>query len=175
MLKLFGTVMDTIARWSDEAAKVLLLAILVLINLEVVVRYAFRSSTLISDELCGYMLCWLTLLSFLHAARRDYFIRVQFATDAMNARWRNFSGVIAAACGLFVSAVACYATIRMVGNAWRFNSVSNQYLAAPLYIPAGIMPVAYALLALCYLEEILRRMFGLKVEEHDALEGLERS
>lgn len=177
MLKSFGRALDVVARWCDEIAKVLLLAILVLINLEIVVRYAFRSSTLISDEMSGYMLCWLTLLSFLHAARRDYFIRVQFATNMMSPKWRNFSGILAALCGLILSVVVCYASIRMVGNAWRFHSVSNQYLAAPLYIPAGIMPAAFGLLALCYLEEILRRIFDPTLEEpqHNIIEGLERS
>lgn len=177
MLKQFGAVMDVIARWFDEVAKVLLLAILVLINVEIIVRYLFRSSTLISDELSGYMLCWMTLLSFLHAARKDYFIRVQFATNAMSPRWRNYSAIVAALCGLFVSVVICYATVRMVDNAWRFHSVSNQYLAAPLYIPAAIMPLAYGLLALSFLEEILRRIFRPRLDEpeHSIVEGLERS
>ena len=126
MLKLFGTVMDAIARCFDQVAKVLLLAILVLINVEIVVRYVFRSSTLISDEMSGYMLCWMTLLSFLHAARRDYFIRVQFATNRLNSRWRNITGIVAAICGLIVSSIVCYASFKMVQTAWRFHSTVSR-------------------------------------------------
>ena len=177
MLKRFGTVMDAIARFFDEIAKVLLLAIFALINIEVIVRYVFRSSTLISDEMSGYMLCWMTLLSFLHAARQDYVIRVQFATNQLGPRGRNFAAIVAALCGLIVSAIVCYASFKMVQTAWRFHSVSNQYLAAPLYIPGAIMPFAYGLLTLCYLEEILRRIFGPPAEEptHTTIEGLERT
>ena len=42
------------------------IALLVLINVEVVARYLFARSTLIADEYGGYLMAWITLLGSGH-------------------------------------------------------------------------------------------------------------
>jgi TRAP-type C4-dicarboxylate transport system permease small subunit len=78
----------------------------------------------------------------------------------MGARWRNGAHIIAALCGIGVCFIISYATWHIVNLSWRFNSTSNQYMGTPLYIPQIVMPVAYGLLGLGFLEEVLRRAFG---------------
>ena len=56
---------------------VMLVAMAMLINVEVVARYGFNTSTLIADEYGGYLFVWMTLLGFAHALRTGQFLRVE--------------------------------------------------------------------------------------------------
>lgn len=139
----------------------LLICLLVLINVEVIARYVFNTSTLIADEYGGYFMAWITMLGAVHILRADRHLTMTAVVDRLSPRGRNIAGIVAAIIGLAVSAVLLYATCVLVGNTMRFGTRSIQPSATPLMWPQLIMPFGYALLCLAYVEEIARRLRGL--------------
>ena len=142
-------------------AAVLLVALLVLINVEVAARYLFRGSTLIADEYGGYLMAWITMLGAVHLLRADRHLTMNWMVDKLSPRAQNSVGICAALIGLAISAVLLYATCLLVAGSARFGTTSIQPSATPLVWPQLILPIGYALLCLAYVEEILRRLLGL--------------
>lgn len=94
-------------RWSARAASWLyrigvygsLPALLVLVTLEVVLRYAFNAPLQWSRDVNGLLLL-ITLFSALpHAWDRGYHIRMEIIYTRMSARWRSAADVLSALAG----------------------------------------------------------------------------
>jgi TRAP-type C4-dicarboxylate transport system permease small subunit len=107
------------------------------------------------------MFCWLTLLGFLYAARNDRFIRVDFLVNRLKGIGRDVADIAASACGFALSAIVCYATVKLAYTSYLFHATSSQYSETLLVIPQSIMPVAYFLLAVVYAEGIVRGVLRL--------------
>lgn len=142
-------------------ADLLLVALLVLINVEVVARYGFGRSTLIADEYGGYLFVWITMLGALHLLRSDKYLMMTWAVDKLGPAARNRIAIGSAMIGLVVSLVSLHAAIGLVQISWRFGSLSIQPSATPLVWPQLVLPLGYGVLVLAYAEEILRRCLGL--------------
>jgi len=142
-------------------AGVLLVALLILINVEVAARYVFGGSTLVADEYGGYLMAWITMLGAIHLLRADRHLAMTWMVDRLSPRLQNLAGMGAALIGLGVSVVLLHATFLLVASSARFGTTSIQPSATPLVWPQLILPLGYALLCLAYIEEILRRLLGL--------------
>ena len=142
-------------------AGLLLVAMLILINVEVVARYVFGGSTLVADEYGGYLMAWITMLGAIHLLRADRHLTMTWMVDRLSPRVQNLVGICAALIGLVISGVLLYSTYLLVASSVRFGTTSIQPSATPLVWPQLILPLGYALLCLAYVEEILRRLLGL--------------
>ena len=142
-------------------AGLLLIALLILINVEVVARYIFGTSTLVADEYGGYLMAWITMLGAIHLLRADRHLMMTWMVDKLSPRAQNLVGICAAIIGLAISAVLLYATYLLVASSARFGTTSIQPSATKLVWPQLILPIGYALLCLAYVEEIVRRLLGL--------------
>ena len=139
----------------------LLLAVMaVLINVEVVARYVFNSSTLIADEYSGYLFVWSTLLAFGYAFHAGQFLRVDAVVHRFRGRTKAASELLAAVAGLAVSAICVYATWQLFEASWRFGTRSIQPSATPLWIMQIALPFSFAWLALLYVATIARIVSG---------------
>jgi TRAP-type C4-dicarboxylate transport system permease small subunit len=166
-MKRLGQVFAAFEAALGRLAAFLLIALLVLINVEVAARYVFNTSTLIADEYGGYLMAWMTMLGAVHILRADRHLTMTALVDRLSPRGQNVAGVVAALIGLAISAVLLYATCVLVGNTARFGTRSIQPSATPLLWPQLIMPLGYALLCLAYVEEIARRLYGLPPRRED--------
>jgi len=155
--------LDGLARLLHVVAVACLAAMVVLINTEILLRYLFGTSTLVADEYSGYLFSWIALLGFYVTARGGHFLRVEFGLQRLPPRGREAALLIGAAIGLGISVVLCDASWRLTHASWRFGSTSGQYSETPLYLPQGVMVAAFGLLAIAYLDELVRhgrRLFG---------------
>jgi TRAP-type C4-dicarboxylate transport system permease small subunit len=162
-----GRILAAIEAALGHIAGFLLVALLALINVEVVARYVFNTSTLIADEYGGYLMAWITMLGAVHILRADRHLTMTAFVDRLSPRAQNVAGIVAAVIGLGICLVLLYATGVLVGNSARFASRSIQPSATPLLWPQLILPVGYALLSLAYVEEIARRLRGLPPRRED--------
>ena len=154
-------------------AGLLLVALLILINVEVAARYLFGGSTLVADEYGGYLMAWMTMLGAVHLLRADRQLSMTWLVDRLSPRAQNMVGICAAVIGLGISAVLLYSTSLLVAGSARFGTISIQPSKTPLVWPQLILPIGYALLCLAYAEEILRRLLGLAPRRGDEVgEGL---
>jgi TRAP-type C4-dicarboxylate transport system permease small subunit len=156
-----GRILAAIESALGRLAGFLLIALLILINVEVVARYVFNTSTLVADEYGGYLMAWMTMLGAVHLLRSDQHLTMTAFVDRLSPRARNVAGIVGAIIGLGVCVVLLYATGVLVGSTARFGTRSIQPSATPLMWPQLVMPAGYALLCLAYVEEILRRVRGL--------------
>jgi TRAP-type C4-dicarboxylate transport system permease small subunit len=166
-MKRIGRMLAATEAALGHVAGLLLIALLVLMNVEVVARYVFNTSTLIADEYGGYLMAWITMLGAVHILRADRHLTMTAFVDRLSPRARNRAGIVSALIGLGICVVLLYATSVLVGNSARFGSRSIQPSATPLVWPQLIMPLGYALLCLAYVEEIARRLRGLPPRRDD--------
>jgi TRAP-type C4-dicarboxylate transport system permease small subunit len=147
----------------------MLVALLILTNIEVIARYLFNGSTLVADEYGGYIMAWITMLGAVHLLRADRQLSMTWLVDKMSPRLQNVVGICAAVIGLGVSAVLLYSTFILVAGSARFGTISIQPSKTPLVWPQLILPLGYGLLCLAYLEEIFRRILGLAPRRSDVM------
>lgn len=164
-----GRVLGAVERALEGLACVLLVALLVLTNVEVAARYGFNRSTLIADEYGGYAMAWMTMLGAVHLLRADRHLSMTSIVDRLGPRGQNILGFIAALIGLVISAVLLYATSLLVLASAKFGTVSIQPSRTPLVWPQLILPVGYVLLCAAYLEELLRRALGYSPRRSDTI------
>lgn len=140
-------------RWTAatcDFAGVLLVAIAVLVNVEVVARGVFNTSTLIADEYSGYLFTWLTLLGLGYALQQGTFLRVEGLIERLPPRGRAWADFVSALVGLVVAAICTYSTALLVLSTYRFGTVSIQPSATPLWMPQAVLPVAFLVLVVIY-------------------------
>ncbi len=157
LLRTYRAILDGITWWFSAAARVFLVLMLLLIVLEIILRNFFLISTKVSDEYSGYLACWATLCGFLHAARNDYFIRVEFLLNRLTGRRREATLLFGSVCALLVTIVVLYACTMLVWNSYRFHATSQQYSETLMAIPQALLPIAYFLLGVVFVEDIVRR------------------
>jgi len=141
----------------------LLLALAGLVNVEIGLRYLLGGSTLVADEYGGYLFVWLTLLGFGHALRSGQFLRVEAALERFGPRLRVACAALGAAVGLGVAAITTHACYGTVALSLRFNTLSIQPSATPLWLPQAIMSLTFGWLCILYLDTLvrsLRELFG---------------
>ena len=160
--------MVNLGRWLDRVSSLLgafsswlLLALIALINIEIILRYCFNTSTLFADEYSSYIFVWLTLLGFGQALRSGLFLRVDVFVNKFGTWGKCFCELIAAACGLFVSIVTAYACIKIVHSSFYFGSVSIYYSATPLWMVQIILPIGMGWLCLLYLDIFFRNLIRI--------------
>jgi len=129
-------------------ASILIAMMVVLMNLEVFLRYALSTSIKISEEYSGYFFAAATMFGFYPALLHGRFLRISAVVSRLPLRPR---AIWELAVGL-VSAIFC---LVIVSQTWvlfttsrEFNSVSEQYSATPLMYPQIILPAAWLLLAI---------------------------
>jgi TRAP-type C4-dicarboxylate transport system permease small subunit len=150
-----------------KVSGVMLLALLVLMNVEIVARYVFSTSTLLADEYGGYFYAWIVLLGSVHLLRSDKYLTVTLLTDRLSPGGRNVAAIFAGLIGLGVSLVSLSSTFSIVHQTWMFSTRSMQPSATPLIYPQAAMLIGYSLLSLAYVEEILRRLLGMAPRRSD--------
>jgi len=148
--------LDRISDGLCSVASCLLLVMVGLINVEVLLRYGFQTSTLIADEYSGYLFVWLTLLGFAHALRSDAFIRVEVLVDRCGVRARAACEALSSIIGLLVVGVLAYAGWLHFAGSFHFGSRSIQPSSTPLWCVQIAVPLGLGWLCLLYTDALIR-------------------
>jgi TRAP-type C4-dicarboxylate transport system permease small subunit len=133
-------------------SEVTVVAMMMIIIAEVLLRKFFHYSLDIADELGGYMLVAFAFFSLSICQARNAFHQVEFLQARLSPRWRTLSTLMFDVISLVFVAILLWQLGRLVGISWRtgetsINSLLNTYLT-PLWIPRLTMPIGAA--ALCY-------------------------
>lgn len=139
----------------------MLAAMAVLINVEVIARYALNTSTLVADEYSGYLFVWCTLLGFGYALQTGQFLQVRAIVTRLPLAGQRAADLVAAVGGLALCLVCAEATWSLLLASWRFQTRSIQPSGTPLWIVQVVLPFAYAWLALLYAHTVLRLVRGV--------------
>ncbi len=147
---------DAIARVSLIVACVLVAAIFVLINVEVICRYAFGVSTLISDEYSAYGFAVMVYLGMVYAVHHELLIRIDVPGGWQRMVARPALKLLAAIATLSLNIVLLYAASITFAASWRFQSRSIQVSKTLLAWPQGLMLVALGTLVVVSVALVIR-------------------
>jgi TRAP-type C4-dicarboxylate transport system permease small subunit len=167
LINMFGRVLHVCEGLALKLSAILMVALLTLMNVEIIMRYVFRKSTLLADEYGGYFYAWIVLLGAVHLLRSDKYLTVTLVTDRLTPSGRNAAAMFAGMIGLAVSLVSLSSTWSIVEQSWMFGTRSMQPSETPLIYPQFAMLIGYGMLSLAYVEEILRRLFGMRPRRSD--------
>jgi len=144
--------LDRFTHWvgktTTAVAAVLLLAMFVLINVEVAMRYLLGASTLVADEFAGYMFAALVYLGMNRAIHTETLITVEL--PGAWARWMASAPVrcVKALLTLGLHLALLHAATLTFLMSLRFQSRSIQYSRTLLAWPQAIVVLGLALVCL---------------------------
>ena len=147
-LERMARALGRVADFGMAISAVAVVVMTLLITVEVVGRNLFRFSTLIADEMAGYLLVVVTFLGLAGTLRSGGFIRVD--TYRSRARGRGRAALDLTIYGLAAAYMAVLDRYlwHFALDSYRFKSTSIYFTQTPLWIPHSLMALGGSLLLL---------------------------
>jgi len=135
-----------------------LVAMIVIINTELVTRNVFGFSFYMSDEYGGYLLVALTFLSLPQCILHASFHRVTFVLHRLPRPIREAVLVAFNVVALAFALVILWQATALVINSRSLNATAPTLLMTPLWIPQLLMPIGMAATSVTLARLLLRRL-----------------
>lgn len=147
---------------SEWLSSLALVAMILLIGSEAIVRNVFGGSLQVTDEICGYLLVAVTFLSMSVSESHGAFHRVELVQARLGPVARIRMQIVFDACSLLASALIAWQVSRLSFNALRAEDVAPTPLQTPLWIPQLVMGVGMVLLCFALLRSMAAKYRRLK-------------
>jgi TRAP-type C4-dicarboxylate transport system permease small subunit len=155
-----GAVVDRVGTAAMVVSALAVAVMAALVTVEVLARSLASVSTLIADEMAGYLLVVLTFFGLAESLRAGAFIRVEFVDHWLGARARRRLETVLLVVALAYTVFLAWEFWGLVAQSYRFGSTSLQVSRTPLWIPQTCMAIGTSILALQLVAETLRRLAG---------------
>ena len=119
-----------------------------LVTFEVLLRTFANRSTLVADEMAGYLLVAMTFLGLAPSLRGGAFIRIDTYRDRLRGGARRALDVTLVAVALAYAITVDWYLWDLLAGTWRLGTTSIQVSRTPLWIPQAVMAVGGLLLIL---------------------------
>ena len=152
-------------RLCQRLCELALVASVVMIGAEVIVRALFHFSFEVTDEVGGYLLVAISFLSLPVSQVHHGFHHVEFVQARLSRCGRAWSRLIFDLVCVFCVAILVWQLVRLELGTWRAEDVAPTILGTPLWIPRLAMPLGAAVLLLTLLRTLLgdwRRIAALR-------------
>lgn len=152
-----GALARSIERLSAFLAHVSALGVglmMVLIVVDVALRTFASTSTMIADEVSGYLLVLVAYFAYAEALKKDGHVRVDMLFNVLPERVRARLDLVFCALSVMAIAVVAWASVVMVYRAYVRGVTVPGVLLTPAYLPQIAMVVGLAALLLQLLVEI---------------------
>ena len=165
-----------IARLASTLAGLAVLAIVVLISFDVLMRYFFDEPQLFVDELASFLEVLVIFGGLAQTFRLGGHVRVDLLTSRLSAPVRAWLRLVTLMIGLAFLGVVMWTTAQSALTAYRYGRVSSVMLY-PLWLPMVLIPVGLGLLAVTMLAALKRQLRALgrrNADEVAPAEDIER-
>lgn len=150
-----------------------LIAILAIIVLQMAARWTgqvFPGST----DYAGYCMAAASFFAFAHALKRGAHIRVSLLLNALG-RWRRYAEIWCFAIASALAGYFAWYAVRAVYWSYKLNDISQGQDATPLWIPQLAMAAGTVLLAIAFVDHLLRLLLsgdhGIRAETVEPAHG----
>ena len=126
-----------------------------LVTFEVLLRTFANRSTLVADEMAGYLLVAMTFLGLAPSLRGGAFIRIDTYRHRLRGGARRALDVALVAVALAYAITVDWYLWDLLAGTWRLGTTSIQVSRTPLWIPQAVMAVGGLLLILELLVEMV--------------------
>jgi TRAP-type C4-dicarboxylate transport system permease small subunit len=157
----FVRVVDRLSSWAGGLAGIAVVLILALVCVEVLLRSLFGRSTMIADEMGGYLNVAVIYFGLAYTFREGGFIRVELLYDRLRGATRRTAQwlILLASIG-YVAALTFYMA-RQALYSFENDIRSVDFSQTPLFLPQLLVVVGCLLMLLQLLAYVARRMRGL--------------
>jgi C4-dicarboxylate transporter DctQ subunit len=132
----------------EEAFMIVALTFMTLLTfLQVVLRYGFGTGFVWSLEATTYTFAWLVLIGMSYGVRTQAHIAVDLLTSRLTPSGARVFAAIALICALAYCALMIYGSGQFVDRLMTLGTDARD-IPLPRWVLTGIMPIAFALLAL---------------------------
>jgi C4-dicarboxylate transporter DctQ subunit len=132
----------------EEAFMIVALAFMTLLTfVQVVLRYVFGTGFVWSLEVTSYVFAWLVLIGMSYGVRTDAHIAVDLLTSRLSPRLARIVALVALACGLAYCALMIFGSSLFIDRLMTLGNNARD-IPLPRWLLTGIMPIAFAMLAL---------------------------
>lgn len=169
-MKLFFNLLHKIADISGYAAGWLVPLMVVLVAVEVFMRYVLSNPPMVADEFSAYMLVALSYMGMSFTWRKGGHVRVDILVSRLPARlanWIRLTGLIF----IFIFMIGMtHSAYHMITYALKINLRSDTWLTVPLFWPQLTIFIGFTMLLLTIFSDIVKTIgtirAGHNIEEH---------
>jgi len=161
-------VIGRVARSAATLAGLAVLAIVVLITYDVLMRFFFDQPQLFVDEAASFLEVVVIFGGLAYAFRTGTHVRVDLLTTHLPRRARARLRALALGLGLVFLAIVIWTTAQSALTAYRYGRVSAVMLY-PLWAPMLVIPLGLALLAVVMLIALTAQLRALRSPKADEL------
>lgn len=145
-----------VAEGAGALAALAVLALVVVMSTNVLLRYGFSLGSVWAQELEWHLMAPIALFGMVWALKRGEHVRVDVLYDRFSPRAKAVADIIACLLGLVIAAAIVWLSWRYVGQSFANNEGSANPGGIPFrWLLKGLIPAGFLLLALQYLAEIL--------------------
>ncbi|MBI4627200.1 MAG: TRAP transporter small permease [Candidatus Rokubacteria bacterium] len=152
------TIADRAATAALVAAAAAVVFMTALVTVEVVGRSFFGVSTLVADEMAGYLLVALTFFGLADSLRAGAFIRVEFVDAWLGEVGRRRLDAVLLVVAFGYTVFLGWQFWGLAAQSWRFGTTSLQVSRTPIWIPQACMVVGTTILAVAVVARLARRL-----------------
>jgi len=160
----FGRLFDALAM----AAALILLAMVVIVTADIVLRNTVGSGLVWANEVSEYSLYLMTLLTAPWLLRRGQHVRIDIILTLVPARIAWLMEAIGDVLGFAVSVVLVRYGLAMSTDSWRLGAITIKNLVFPEWWLLAPLPVAFALLAIEFVFRFDRLLKGERARRIEA-------
>ncbi len=142
-------------------------AIGLMLAYEVAARYFFNAPTIWAEELSRLVFVWATFIAAASLLRHDKHIRVTVVTDRLGEGGRRAARVVALLFVLALSAAIVWYGTPIALNSLERGRTTGTMMDLPNWWAQAAVPIAFLLLALQAVVELIRTLGGAPLPVHE--------
>lgn len=154
----FTKAADRISYAGGLASALAVFLILVLVNVEVFGRSLFNVSTMIADEMSGYLNAAMIFLGLAYTLKERGFIRVEVVYNRVQGPTKTFIKWVIVLASLAYAGVILVYLWKHVLYSFQFKILALSVTETPLFIPQGIVLVGVLILVVQLVAFLLNRV-----------------
>lgn len=156
---------DAAARLLGRLSGWLVVVMMILVAIEVIMRYAFSEPLMVADEFSGYLLVIISYLGMAYAFHRGAHVRITFVSDRvgfMAGQWLRLACLVFSLVFLLVFTYAGYGYLSF---SIMIDERSATWAHFPLRYPQASILIGFAIFTLVILGQIIKVARALRRSE----------
>lgn len=153
---------NTLSSVFGNASIVSLVAVGLLVNAAVIMRYVFNAPFHFTEEISGYLMVALVFLGLADTLRAERHIRIDVVFVHLPKWIQNTLEICSLALGLIFAGIFAWRTGQTVLTSYQIKMTSFGLWQVPLYLPQLLMPIGFVALALQIIARAIKKIQGFR-------------
>ena len=164
-MKQFGNLIDKFCYWGGYLSGWLVPIMMMLVVVDVFMRYVMRQPLMVSDEFSAYMLVALSYLGFAYTWREKGHVRIEIFVTRLSPKTYSWVRLLGLIVTLIFMLEMDRAAWKMITYALQINLRSSTWLTFPLFWPQLTVFIGFVMLTLMLVVDIARAAGKIKAGE----------